>query len=84
MAIASVKMQLIRSILIAKVALFMLFLRSLFFKNPVDKVVIIRTPPKAYGTHGHVDEHHEHYYHPWEDPEDHKPGWLGSIPSWMG
>ncbi|XP_058806680.1 uncharacterized protein LOC131673045 [Phymastichus coffea] len=74
-AIASVKMSLIRSILVAKVALFMLLIRVLFTPKPQEKIVIVK-PPKEY---------HEHYYHhhPYNEPEDNKPGWFGKGPSWL-
>lgn len=75
MAIATVKFQLLRSILVAKVALLILLLRTLLTnKTTLEKIVVVKSPPK---------EVHEHFYHPFEDPDDSKPGWLGKPPAWM-
>lgn len=75
LAIASVKMTLIRSILVAKVALFMLLIRVLFTPKPQEKIVIVKAPK----------EYHDHFYHhhPYEEHEEEKPGWFGKGPSWL-
>ncbi|XP_016837070.1 uncharacterized protein LOC107980635 [Nasonia vitripennis] len=75
MAVASLKASLLKSLLVAKVALFMLFLRVLFMTKTRQKIVIVKSPSPS--------EFHEHYYHSFEDPEDNKPGWLGKGPAWM-
>jgi hypothetical protein len=65
-------MSLVKSILISKIALLILFIRTLFFNNVRRKVFYVDAPTKEY---------HEHYYHSFEHPEDNKPGWLGKPPS---
>ena len=39
-----------------------------------QKVIIVKAPP---------DTHDHYFHHPYEDPEDNKPGYFGKGPAWM-
>ncbi|KAJ8679377.1 hypothetical protein QAD02_015164 [Eretmocerus hayati] len=76
MKMAEIKWMLLRSILVGKVAIVLILIRTLMMmKGQQDtKIVVLRAPQK---------EMHEHFYHHMEDPEDSKPGWLGKGPEWF-
>ena len=74
-ALASVKMSLLKSLLVAKMAILLLFIRTIFTSNMKrQKVIIVKAPP---------DTHDHYFHHPYEDPEDNKPGYFGKGPAWM-
>ncbi|XP_014204712.1 uncharacterized protein LOC106636730 [Copidosoma floridanum] len=73
--LASVKILLIRSILVANVAIFMLLLRLLLSaKSSRGKIVIVKAPSK---------EVHEHFYHPFAETKGPESNWLDNPPPWI-
>ncbi|CAK9798766.1 hypothetical protein ANTPLA_LOCUS1763 [Anthophora plagiata] len=64
-ALASIKMSLLRSILIGKIALAVMLYSALKSSQKSEVVVV------------HKPEYHEHYYNSYHQPEDDDEGWWG-------
>lgn len=75
MQLATVKVTLLRSIFIAKVAMILSLLRMLLsVKKPSEKIVFVKAPPK---------EIHEHFYHPQVNSKEAEVNWLHHQIPWM-
>ncbi|XP_043279227.1 uncharacterized protein [Venturia canescens] len=67
-AIASIKMSLLKSLFVAKLALIVMLFNTLRNQRPTEVVLVHQTPP----------QHHDHFYpHFHEDYEDDDKGWFG-------
>ncbi|XP_029052151.1 uncharacterized protein LOC114880379 [Osmia bicornis bicornis] len=64
-ALASIKMSLLRSLLVGKIALIVILFNALR-NSQKSEVVLVHRP-----------EYHEHYYNSYHQPEDDDEGWVG-------
>ncbi|XP_012139540.2 uncharacterized protein LOC105662369 isoform X2 [Megachile rotundata] len=63
--LASIKLTLIRSLVVGKIALAIMFYNAIR-NSQKSEVVLVHRP-----------EYHEHYYHTYHQPEDDDEGWFG-------
>ena len=60
-------MSLLKSLMVAKLALIMLIFNTI--KNTQKEIVVVQKAP--------VPQHFDHYYHPYPEKEDEDKGWFG-------